>query len=74
MVLVLKKEILSYFYIMYLFLLLFLQNWKTEAEEMNQVLEHSNAEAQKMCAHKDADMKYAAFKKRWVVIDETAKG
>jgi len=48
-------------------------NWKTEAEEMNQVLEHSNAEAQKMCAHKDADMKYAAFKKRWVVIDETAK-
>ena len=59
---------------MYLFLLLFLQNWKTEAEEMNQVLEHSNAEAQKMCAHKDADMKYAAFKKRWVVIDETAKG
>ena len=41
---------------------------------MNQVLEHSNAEAQKMCAHKDADMKYAAFKKRWVVIDETAKG
>ena len=41
---------------------------------MNKVLEYSNAEAQKMCAHKDADMKYAAFKKRWVVIDETAKG
>ena len=56
------------------YVFLFLQNWKTEAEEMNQVLEHSNAEAQKMCAHKDADMKYAAFKKRWVVIDETAKG
>ena len=73
MVLVLKKgkEILSHLYILYF---LFLQNWKTEAEEMNQVLEHSNAEAQKMCAHKDADMKYAAFKKRWVVIDETAKG
>ena len=51
-----------------------MQNWKLEAEEMNKILEYSNAEAQKMCAHKDADMKYAAFKKRWVVIDETAKG
>ena len=40
---------------------------------MNQILEHSNAEAQKMTAHADADMKYAAYKKRWVIIDETAK-
>merc|ERR1712223_343029 len=47
--------------------------WKEEAEEMNRVLEHSNAEAQKMTAHADADMKYAAYKKRWVIIDETAK-
>ena len=72
MVLVLKKR--KYWVIFTLCISFFLQNWKTEAEEMNQVLEHSNAEAQKMCAHKDADMKYAAFKKRWVVIDETAKG
>merc|ERR1712083_1175364 len=47
--------------------------WKDEAEEMNKILEHSNGEAQKMTAHADADMKYAAYKKRWVVIDETAK-
>ena len=73
MVLVLKKGNIELF-LHYVCISFFLQNWKTEAEEMNQVLEHSNAEAQKMCAHKDADMKYAAFKKRWVVIDETAKG
>ena len=49
------------------------QAWKEEAEEMNKILEHSNGEAQKMTAHADADMKYAAYKKRWVIIDETAK-
>ena len=41
---------------------------------MNKILEHSNAEAQKMTAHKDADLKYAAYKARWVVIEATAKG
>jgi len=49
------------------------KHWQEEAVEMNKVLEHSNAEAQKMTAHADADQKYAAYKKRWVVIDETCK-
>merc|ERR1712223_130729 len=49
------------------------KHWQEEAVEMNKILEHSNAEAQKMTAHADADQKYAAYKKRWVVIDETCK-
>ena len=40
---------------------------------MNQVLEISKESAQKMTSHADADAKYDAFKKRWVVIDATAK-
>merc|ERR1712038_1625622 len=47
--------------------------WKTEADEMNSVLEKSKEQAQKMTSHADADAKYAAFKKRWTVIDATAK-
>jgi len=49
------------------------KTWLEEAGEMNKILEHSNAEAQKMTAHKDADLKYAAYKARWVVIEATAK-
>ena len=40
---------------------------------MNHILEESNKSAQQMTAHGDADAKYAAYKKRWQVIDETAK-
>ena len=40
---------------------------------MKQLLEESNAAAQKMTLHEDADIKYAAFLKRWVVIEATAK-
>jgi len=47
--------------------------WKTESEEMNTVLEKSKEQAQKMTSHADADSKYEAFKKRWTVIDATAK-
>ena len=49
------------------------QNWKIKAEELNDILEQSNASAQKMTSHADADAKYAAYKKRWTVIDATAK-
>jgi len=49
------------------------KNWKTEAEEMKVVLDHSHESAQKMTSHADADAKYAAYKKRWEVIDVTAK-
>ena len=50
-----------------------LQKWKTEAEEMKVILDHSHESAQKMTSHADADAKYAAYKKRWEVIDATAK-
>ena len=40
---------------------------------MNHILEEANKSAQQMTSHGDADAKYAAFKKRWAVIDETAK-
>ena len=40
---------------------------------MNQILEISKESAQQMTSHADADAKYDAFKKRWVVIDATAK-
>ncbi len=49
------------------------QTWKTESDNMNNILEAANAAAQKMTLHDDADVKYAAFKKRWTVIDQTAK-
>jgi hypothetical protein len=49
------------------------KKWKKEAEELNAVLEESYKQAQKMTLHDDADTKYAAYKKRWVVVDETAK-
>jgi hypothetical protein len=49
------------------------KTWKDEAEEMNQILEISKQSAQQMTSHADADAKYEAFKKRWVVIDATAK-
>ena len=54
-------------------MLLQFQNWKIKAEELNDILEQSNASAQKMTSHADADAKYAAYKKRWTVIDATAK-
>lgn len=47
--------------------------WKDESIEMNNVLEYSKEQAQKMTSHADADAKYAAYKKRWEVIDATAK-
>lgn len=49
------------------------KKWKGECEQMNKILEDSNAAAKKMTLHEDADIKYAAYKKRWAVIDETAK-
>jgi len=49
------------------------QKWKTEADEMKAILESSNESAQNMTSHADADAKYAAYKKRWEVIDVTAK-
>merc|ERR1712107_910388 len=47
--------------------------WKDESIEMNNILEYSKEQAQKMTSHADADAKYAAYKKRWEVIDATAK-
>ena len=40
---------------------------------MKHTLDEANAAAQKMTLHKDADEKYEAFTKRWVVIEATAK-
>ena len=40
---------------------------------MKKALDEANAAAQKMTLHEDADAKYAAFVKRWVVIDATSK-
>ena len=40
---------------------------------MKALLEEANAAAQKMTLHDDADIKYAAFVKRWIVIDATCK-
>lgn len=40
---------------------------------MKAILESSNESAQNMTSHADADAKYAAYKKRWEVIDVTAK-
>jgi len=48
-------------------------HWQEETAEMNKVLEHCNSEAQKMTSHADADSKYAAYKKRIVVIEATCK-
>jgi len=47
--------------------------WQEEAKKMKAVLDEANAAAQKMTLHDDADAKYAAFSKRWAVIDATAK-
>ena len=40
---------------------------------MKKIIDEANAAAQKMTLHEDADAKYAAFCKRWVVIDATSK-
>jgi len=40
---------------------------------MKGLLEESYKAAQKMTLHDDADLKYAAYKKRWDVIDATTK-
>ena len=40
---------------------------------MKAILDASNQSAQQMTSHADADAKYAAYKKRWEVIDVTAK-
>jgi len=47
--------------------------WLEEAKAMKHTLDEANAAAQKMTLHKDADEKYEAFTKRWVVIEATAK-
>lgn len=47
--------------------------WKKESEDMKALLEEAYKAALKMTLHDDADTKYAAFIKRWAVIDETAK-
>ena len=49
------------------------QAWLDEAHAMKGTLDEANAAAQKMTLHKDADEKYAAFCKRYVVIEATAK-
>ena len=40
---------------------------------MKATLEEANQAAAKMTLHEDADAKYAAFVKRWVVIDAASK-
>jgi len=47
--------------------------WQADAVTMKKVIDEANAAAQKMTLHEDADAKYAAFCKRWVVIDATSK-
>jgi len=49
------------------------KTWLDEAHAMKGILDEANAAAQKMTLHKDADEKYAAFCKRYVVIEATAK-
>merc|ERR1739844_251151 len=44
-----------------------------DAVTMKKIIDEANAAAQKMTLHEDADAKYAAFCKRWVVIDVTSK-
>merc|ERR1712150_408172 len=46
---------------------------KAESEQMDSILEQCKEQAHKMTSHADADAKYAAFKKRWTVIDATSK-
>lgn len=50
-----------------------LQKWKKDSEDMLALLEEAYKAAQKMTLHDDADLKYAAYKKRWEGIDSTAK-
>ena len=50
-----------------------LQTWQADAVAMKKIIDEANAAAQKMTLHEDADAKYAAFCKRWVVIDATSK-
>ena len=50
-----------------------MQKWQSDAVEMKKVLDEGNTAAQKMTLHEDADAKYAAFSKRWVVIEATTK-
>ena len=40
---------------------------------MKKTLDEANQAAQKMTLHEDADAKYAAYVKRWTVIDAIAK-
>jgi len=49
------------------------KKWQEDATAMKALLEEANAAAQKMTLHDDADVKYAAFVKRWIVIDATCK-
>ena len=56
-----------------MFTLCMLQKWQEDAVTMKKVIDEANAAAQKMTLHEDADAKYAAFCKRWVVIDATSK-
>jgi len=49
------------------------KTWLEEAKKMKAVLDEANAAAQNMTLHEDADAKYAAFTKRWTVIEATAK-
>jgi hypothetical protein len=47
--------------------------WQVDAVSMKSTLEEANQAAAKMTLHEDADAKYAAFVKRWAVIDATSK-
>jgi len=47
--------------------------WQADAVSMKATLEEANQAAAKMTLHEDADAKYAAFVKRWVVIDAASK-
>lgn len=49
------------------------QKWQSDAVTMKTILEEGKTAAQKMTLHEDADAKYDAYSKRWVVIEATTK-
>jgi hypothetical protein len=68
-----KKWNLSPCYVPLNYRICFWQAWLTDAEHMATILEDCNKSAQQMTSHGDADIKYAAYKKRLLVILATAK-
>ena len=51
-----------------------LDDWKTKSDGMKKILDDGNAAAHMMHSHDDADKVYAAFVKRWEVVNAAIAG